>query len=679
MPGTGGLDGFVDFIADALQNGTPSDNDRDNTPALASWENLSRQLQTIQRGLEGVIQGHPDGRSCLTRIADVLSRTTRPVFLVWHDVSNGTFRTAAASDTISNDAQITPRITAAVQQLAKECVLQRKVQSAQISLAVTSNESNRPGTPASDITAVPVSPSTTADQKPLPVPGHVVSIPILVDAEIAGVLTTCFFADVYPRDWLTTIAEAAASAVGLSLTNQRTLDLERELAATAAIIDLAARVESAATAAASDSFAGATRVLCDELAKHVGCPQVVTGFCKGQRCRVLAISGSRETLDPERTRLFEAALDEVTIRESTIVWPAEQPTERHSLLTLKQLAAHEQHDCVLGIPIRDHVGQVLGAWLFLGDLGLRDERTHRDFIRACEHRLGTSLLLVKNSQRSRWTKLVRSIGAKSSRSLTKTLFAALMLVAAVLAVPIPYRVACDSELQPVTRRFVAAPFDGTLKQAHVEPGDVVLRNQLLATLDDREISIELRSIDADYLRAKKERDTHLAERDIAAAQLSGFDMDRLEQRRELLLYRTQNLEIRSPFDGLVLAGDLKNSEGVPLDIGQTLFEIAPLEQMLVELAIPEDDVRHVSVGQTVELRLAAFPDRELIGTLRRIHPRSEIRDEQNVFVGEIELKNTNAQLLPGMQGRAKIVAQPHSLAWIVFHKPIDSFLMWMGW
>jgi multidrug resistance efflux pump len=255
----------------------------------------------------------------------------------------------------------------------------------------------------------------------------------------------------------------------------------------------------------------------------------------------------------------------------------------------------------------------------------------------------------------------------------------LILIAAILAIPMSYRVACDSELQPVTRRFVAAPFDGTLKTAHVEPGNVVLRNELLPTMDDREISIELRSIDADYHRAKKERDTHLAERDIAAAQLSGFDMDRLNQRKELLLHRTQNLEIRSPFDGLVLAGDLRKSEGVPLETGKTMFEIAPLEQMLVEIAIPESDIRHVGIGQTVELRLDAFPNREITGTLRRVHPRSEIRDDQHVFIGEIELANTNAQMLPGMQGQSKIVTERHALAWILFHKPYESFLMWMGW
>jgi hypothetical protein len=644
---TSSLGGFVEFIADTLQPQAE--------PAANSWEHLSHQLRTIQRGLVDVIQEHTDGRSCLSQISHVLDQAAQTVFLVWHDVSQAQLANDPAQ--IANKTEITPRIAAAVQQLATECFTQRKIQAAPIGIRAN-NESK---------------PETEQQEGPLQTSGHVVSVPILVDAEVIGVLTTCFFADSYPGHWLTAIAETAASAIGLSMASQRNSKLERELAATAAILDLAIRVESA------DSFEEAGRILCEELARHIGCPLVVTGFNKGRQCRVLAVSGSTQVLDPSRNRLFEAALDEVTIRETTIVWPARPQSDRHSLLTLKQLAEAEDQKCVVGIPIRDHSSDVLGAWLFLGDFNLRDESGPQDFIRACEHRIGTSLFLVKNAQRSRWTKLLRSIGTKSTRSISKTMFVIVLLVAAVLAVPIPYRVACDTELQPITRRFVAAPFDVTLKKTHVEPGDVVLRNQLLATLDDREISIELKTIDADYHRAQKERDTHLAERDIAAAQLSGFDMDRLNQRKELLLHRTENLEIRSPFDGLVLDGDLRKSEGVPLKTGKTLFEIAPLERMLVEIAIPEADIRYVSVGQMVELRLNAFPDREVVGALRRIHPRSEIRDDQHVFIGEIELKNTNTQMLPGMQGQARIVAESHSLAWILFHKPYESFLMWMGW
>jgi hypothetical protein len=385
-----GLGGFIDFIADALQ--TPASNGPMN------WETLSQQLQAVQRGLVDVIQEYRDGRSCLAQISSVLDQAAQTVFLVWHDVTLAELADAPAQ--IANKAKITPRIAAAVQQLATECLSQRRIQASAISLSRTAVQETAKQNRLHQ---------ETGEAPPPEVRGHVVSIPIVVDAEIVGVLTTCFFSDTFPGHWLTAIAETAASAIGLSLASQRNSELERELAATSAIVDLATRLESAS------SFEGAGRVLCEELARHIGCPQVVTGFTKNKRCRILARSGSNDPLDPSRSRLFDAALDEVIIRETTIVWPASERTDRHSLLTLKQLAESEGQNCVVGVPIRNHSSDLIGAWLFLGGLDLRDEENHQNFIRACEHRLGTALMLVKNAQRSRWTKLLRSIGSRSSR------------------------------------------------------------------------------------------------------------------------------------------------------------------------------------------------------------------------------------------------------------------------
>ena len=229
---------------------------------------------------------------------------------------------------------------------------------------------------------------------------------------------------------------------------------------------------------------------------------------------------------------------------------------------------------------------------------------------------------------------------------------------------------------PGSLRTVRLPPIGTLEKSLVEPGDLVSRHQLLARLDDREINWELAGLEAEHSRASKERDAHLATQDIAAAQLSKFDMERLEQRQKLLAHRSDHVEIRSPIDGLVIAGDLEKSEGVPLETGQTLFEIAPLDHML---AIPEADIAYVEVGQVVGLKLEAFPNESWTGTLKRIHPRSEVRNQQHVFIGEVELSNENGNLRPGMQGTARVETSSWPLGWVVLHGPWESFLLWMGW
>ena len=81
----------------------------------------------------------------------------------------------------------------------------------------------------------------------------------------------------------------------------------------------------------------------------------------------------------------------------------------------------------------------------------------------------------------------------------------------------------------------------------------------------------------------------------------------------------------------------------------------------------------------VEIVLDAFPRERLRGSLSRIHPRSELKETEHVFVGEFDLDNPLQLLRPGMQGQATIVTTRHPLGWNLFHKPWEKLLYWMGW
>ncbi len=176
-----------------------------------------------------------------------------------------------------------------------------------------------------------------------------------------------------------------------------------------------------------------------------------------------------------------------------------------------------------------------------------------------------------------------------------------------MALPVPYSVNCDCELQPVTRRFIASPFEGALEKAFVEIGDTVSADQLLARMDGKEVRWEQAGNFADYERAAKERDAQLADRKVGEAQLAKLQMDRLALTSKLLSNRGDNLDIRSPIDGIVVSGELKRAEGARLSLGQTLFEIAPLDQMIVEVEIPESELAHVVAGARRPFGWKPFP------------------------------------------------------------------------
>ena len=93
---------------------------------------------------------------------------------------------------------------------------------------------------------------------------------------------------------------------------------------------------------------------------------------------------------------------------------------------------------------------------------------------------------------------------------------------------------------------------------------------------------------------------------VAAAQQAELEMERLELKIRLISNRLNRLEVRSPLDGIVLVGDLKKTEGAPLTVGQAMFEIAPLDRMIVEVEIPEREILHVEEGREVAVLARAF-------------------------------------------------------------------------
>ena len=122
-------------------------------------------------------------------------------------------------------------------------------------------------------------------------------------------------------------------------------------------------------------------------------------------------------------------------------------------------------------------------------------------------------------------------------------------------------------------------------------------------MDGREIRWKRASLVADQNQAMKKRDSAQAVHNYAEMQIAALEIERLTLELQLLDHRAERLDIRSPVSGIVAAGDLERAEGAPLTVGQTLFEIAPLDKMIVEVAVADEDVSFVCDGQPIVVRV----------------------------------------------------------------------------
>ncbi len=471
---------------------------------------------------------------------------------------------------------------------------------------------------------------------------------------------------------------AAAQLLSLRITVwhqlSRVRQLESEITDASAIIELMELVIESPTS----QHAGYATVAA--LQAYLKSSTVVLGMRLGDNgpCKLKAVSGTANfAADSELAQSYESVLNEAILNNQALTWPTTQ-TQLASR-TLEDLCAQNGYEQARAFPLRDKGGSTLGAILLLDkDLCLAPSETAR-FLLAAERPLATALLHTRQRRLLNLPSVKRTCRAWLKTVTGKTVAGVMVAMAIVLILPVPYQVHCPCQIEPIASRFVAAPFEGTLEKTLAKPGQIVKAGEVLARIDGREVQWKRTALAADLNQATKKRDAAQVSHSFAEQQIAQLEIQRLSAEIEVLDHRAANLEIASPVDGVIASGDLERVEGAPLQIGQTLFEIAPLDKMLVEMAIPDGEIARVVRGQPVQVRLDAFSTNTWKSQVDSIHPRAEIRDEANVFIAEAQFDNLDGKLRPGMKGRARIATDRRTIAWVLLHRPCEYLLKRLTW
>lgn len=435
-------------------------------------------------------------------------------------------------------------------------------------------------------------------------------------------------------------------------------------------------------AARSEEFPASARALADGLVELLQARLVVISMRRTVgSSRIAAVAPCAQfDRDAELGRCLENVVEEALLEgvDSAVDQDLIRPCRMtDAAQNLRQIMGADQ---LWHGSLRDVEGEICGSCVVLFDR--TPSRQQQQTMAAALSVSGSVLDLVRRKTTvlgTRVRRLRQRYARQTTRGRTALIGAVLGVVLFLFAVPLPYRLTCSCDLQPLTRRYVVAPYEGRLEAAYVEPGDFVTTGQILARMDAADIRLEVAGLEADLQRAKKQRDSSLAARETAAAQIARLEMERLQLRIDLLHERMNHLDIRSPADGVVMGGEPRKLQGARLSMGQTLLEVGPLGDMMLEVAVPDGDAARARVGSPVRFRLESMPLQTFQGELVRIHPRAEQRDGRNVFIGQVRLQSDQEDLRPGMRGRAKIVAGYRPLFWILFHRAWEAVLLRFGW
>ncbi|MBI2217834.1 MAG: HlyD family efflux transporter periplasmic adaptor subunit, partial [Candidatus Rokubacteria bacterium] len=234
-----------------------------------------------------------------------------------------------------------------------------------------------------------------------------------------------------------------------------------------------------------------------------------------------------------------------------------------------------------------------------------------------------------------------------------------------------FRVAGTTALEPVLRRAAVAPFAGYVAEAPVRAGDVVRRGQLLVRLDDRDLRLERLKAASQHEQLTREYSQAFAARNAAQVVILSARLDQSRAQLALLDDHLARTRLRAPFDGIVVAGDLSQQIAAPVERGQLLYEIAPLDAYRLVIKVDERDVTLVAPRQKGTLVLAGVPGEPLSFTVEKVTPVSTPKDARNFFRVEAALDGKLDRLRPGMEGVGKIEVGRRLHVWIWTRQVID--------
>ena len=111
--------------------------------------------------------------------------------------------------------------------------------------------------------------------------------------------------------------------------------------------------------------------------------------------------------------------------------------------------------------------------------------------------------------------------------------------------------------------------------------------------------------------------------------------------------------VKSPIDGTVISrpvevGQVISSPTSAFGEGSILMTMADLSKVRVRALVDEIDVGKVSIGQSVSIKVAAYRDKEFIGTVSKIEPRAYVQQNVTTFPVLIDIENDENLLLIGM-------------------------------
>src|SRR6185503_8812021 len=363
-----------------------------------------------------------------------------------------------------------------------------------------------------------------------------------------------------------------------------------------------------------------------ELATRTGCDRATLGVLERGRVRIRAVSHSGQFDKRANLLQFAAeAMEEAVDQKAAVTFPPAQDGARLVARAHELLQREAGAGGVATFPLESG-GKVIGALTLERPAGFQLDAPTLELAEAVaavcgpivalkltgERSLGTHALALATSF---WEKLV---GPR--HALYKLIAAATVLLALLFAlVDGTYRVSADAAIA------------GFVKEAPRRAGDTVKKGDVIGRFDDRDLRLDRVRLSSQQGQYTKQYREAMAKHDRPQAAIVTAQLEQVDAQIALVDEQLARIEMVAPFDGVIVSGDLSQRLGAPVERGQVLFEVAPLDDFRIALQVDEHDFAQVLPGQRGEMVVASMPHQSFAFTVTKITAVNNAKDGANRF------------------------------------------------
>lgn len=228
--------------------------------------------------------------------------------------------------------------------------------------------------------------------------------------------------------------------------------------------------------------------------------------------------------------------------------------------------------------------------------------------------------------------------------------------AAALRGPISAYYATTATLEAEEEAMVVAKVRGVVTGLQAEEGQYVQAGQVMATLEDEQLTIEAARAKAtmDRLHNDYKRNQELYDRNLISAEQfenAKFEYESQKAAWELARLKVEYSQIRAPISGVVSQRLIKVGNMINAD--QQVYKITDFDPLLAVLHVPEHEMNKLKQRQQAVIQADAVPGESFTGQVLRISP--VVNPETGTFKVTVAVRDPSNRLRPGMFGRVRIV------------------------